>query len=893
MLMPARSEQPQMPGPSRRRQLWRSPLGALALALISVGLGTFGYARVTAEPTHPIDFVIEEGLPYGITQESVEAAAEDRALSHQPFTMAVVERELDRSETRWGELGEADVLLSVGDDHEDPDLVAGDATRVAFSGEETLGDNIQTAQHIREAFTNNRTLGHGPSAVVGAAMTAADMKVDSANRSAAWWASLAALPMVGAVLMMFLWWQDRRVEQRRARLLADAQLALAQVVLELDALQVRFETAKAALQETGEHQPVTSLQQDWSTVRRLSLDLARREQALVWIFEEQSALEDGHTMDQAVEDLTQFAEDAQELKRRADALADAAEVRAGHAGARSVLGRLALPLIQAVDEILGHRGRFPDEADQLEQQRDQLLALLEESAPQLRIPGEVPSESEQIEVLAAQHHQLLTQWRRAEQQISRTATGMTAAVERGAKNSRPQPEAQTVPGAADRARRRISAMTAGATDSLHQLRGSLGLGGGEFADPQHAVEEVLEALDRQRTQSRRPDDRAQITAGALAVLAPVLLGLGTGAIAASTVETNTRAGLTLTGDQPLNGLQVYGDPAELPAPPEHLAVEQASHAESLDLEFLRQAMDDSGFPTLLPAGLDLTVALVPADEYLGHSPDPEEWDRFRIDYWELLDAQQQLKTDVADQYPDVLNPETGEVRMGQGILPVWLLEDDTYAVGSTLTGEISSGIHSRMGAYDFIATEPAVYGPGDLDIPIGVRIAYVLGELGRTMEYNHQETSNASPRSVFWMAAVTAWAGLQTALIIGVAIAGRLRHRVGSLAARRELRALRTRLHELALGLDLSRLDMVAVLGGESPTGGRAELAEQRLYESSLATAWRQVRALERLPRRQQRGEEWQSAVQHVQDLVDTLASRDLNVSQRAEALLRSQRSAL
>ncbi|MCT4574244.1 hypothetical protein N3930_45745, partial [Bacillus thuringiensis] len=75
-----------------------------------------------------------------------------------------------------------------------------------------------------------------------------------------------------------------------------------------------------------------------------------------------------------------------------------------------------------------------------------------------------------------------------------------------------------------------------------------------------------------------------------------------------------------------------------------------------------------------------------------------------------------------------------------------------------------------------------------------------------------------------------------------------------------------------------------------SETGGQAEQADQRLYEMGLVTAWREVDALERLPRREQRGEAWEARVRHVQRLVETLSTRRADVSRRAEELLREQR---
>lgn len=157
----------------KRRRTW---LGfAIALAVFAALLGQFAFQRVLAQPDAPITFVVEDGLPYGITQESVEAtAATHGAVGYESFTILVVERELDWDEYSNGELPEGiDVILSVWFDEEDPDLTLPSARRVAVSGAGYESDLYGETVAVREAFLNNLTMGHGPGAVVGAALTAA------------------------------------------------------------------------------------------------------------------------------------------------------------------------------------------------------------------------------------------------------------------------------------------------------------------------------------------------------------------------------------------------------------------------------------------------------------------------------------------------------------------------------------------------------------------------------------------------------------------------------------------------------------------------------------------------------------------------------------------------
>lgn len=860
----------------------------MSLAGLSVLLGTIGFTQVTAEPTEPITFVVDGGLPYGITQDSVEAAAEGIGLAHEPFTLHVVGRDLEWEEYTHGETGDADVLLSIADDPDDLDLDLPDANRVAFAGED-YSDHYRDAATIRETFVNNRTLGHRPNAVLGAALTAADLRFDGGVRTPLLWAPLAALPMFIAVLAMYRWIGRRRGEHARYRAFGEAQLRLARAVLALETLNLRVDVAEVAAPATEAGGPERSapaqLRNDWTRVRGLTVELARTEQELVAELDRTVSPLKARTQEQLTTDLEQFSADTLDLQRRSDVLAQSAEVRSGHAGSRSVLDRLALPLLQSVDEVLAHHERYPAAARALESQRAELLAITHEVAA-----GVGPSA------------ELMDRWNTAEQAIRTTAGTM-------ARRVTPR---KTIPNAThvrtleeavqERSRRRVSAATAGATDSFAALRSSLGLGHGQDLGPLQATERVLELIERREAPQDRPAppttgrSARAVPYGLLTVALPLLLSLAAGWMVAAQVEdSHIQYGRELTGAQPLAGLQVYGDPGALRAPVEPRENEPQSHTESLSLELVREQMttrvERSDEAALLPAELALTVAVLPAEEYLSYSPDPKYEHRIAIDYWDLMGAQQQVKQDVAARFPEVVDPRTGDVALGQAILPVWVLTDGTFAFDNFLTGEFSVGVSSRMGAYYFNGTEPTVYGTGDMEnVSLGWWVGYRLGDLGRAMEYNHLTMDNVSPAAVFWAVAVSSWTGLLTVIMLGLAAAEAARRRVGTAAFRRQLAGLQQELNQLALGLDLSRLDMVAVLGLDSATGGRAEESEQRLYEMGLVTAWREVDALGQLPRKEQRGQAWESRVLRVRTMVDTLSSREASVSRRAEDLLHAQR---
>lgn len=225
------------------------------------------------------------------------------------------------------------------------------------------------------------------------------------------------------------------------------------------------------------------------------------------------------------------------------------------------------------------------------------------------------------------------------------------------------------------------------------------------------------------------------------------------------------------------------------------------------------------------------------------------------------------------------------------MLPVWLIDQNSHALGGMLTGELSTGDNSPLGRDYLQANQPYAHTAEGADLLIGERIAGKLLTLGRDLELNHQPAAAPQSRSeMFWMVPITVWLGFQTLLLLAISAVGRLSRQVSSRAALKELGPLRTRLGELAMGADLTQLNMVAVLGGESsPTGGRAEQSQHRRYESSLAAAWRELDELQRLPRSEQRGAAWERQVAHIQELVKTLSSQKLSLTERAEELLRMQ----
>lgn len=906
---------------------WRQPVTAAALAATALGIGLFGYQAATAAPQYPLDIVVDEPLEndlgVGITAESIQAAAEGHYV-YEPFTFRVVSRELDFSEYMSGDVEDADVILSIAlnrqdaDDLEDWEMAEAEEfylgraveNTVAFADPDIpLGDR----REVESAFANNLTLGHGPNAVVGAALTAGDLQFSGSVRTPALWVPLTMLPVVAAIALMWFWQRDRRRYRYTLDRFSAAKLTLARVVLELDALEVRYLSARAALQDSDSDSSAQdqALQKDWEDIEHSSLQLARIEQELEKLFAGRAtgANTDDTLLDYAPDSpqlditpphpggtraLTHFELEAAALKERADALAAASELRAGHTGSPSVLDRLALPLIQAIDELIRRNREAPGIADLLAPHRQSLLALSTEAQDASAADSSGTDDDALAQQLVAEHADLLHRWGQSEEQLIKDLHQWRA----------DHPSAQSAEleaRAAQRVKTRIRALTSGEHESFEALRRTLGLGYGPGSGPLHAAEHTLELLDARHRQRTAPsaipaeeETSWWLQGSTLGVVVPLVLALGAGVIAAGQVETNTQYGKVLEGDQELASIEVLGDISSVIELADPLSSqEDLTQADTVQLDYLRDRMQrrfEFSGEGLLPEPIDLLAMILEVDQYAEYELElGDNWDHIHFDYFDMMEVHHRIKQEAAEHNPAILDSETGEIAEGQAILPVWVMEDGRYGLSGMLTGDISTGVDSRLGRYDFQYTRARLNGDQET-MMLGDRIYNDLGNLGMAMEYNHQESQQVSGTHVFWLTAVAAWGGLQMLVIIGTAMLDRAGRRFGALGARRQLSSLREKLNTLALGLDLSRLDMVAVLGGDSATGGGAEEADQRLYEAGLVTALRQVQALERMPARKMSGEDWMQRVQDVEAIIDNLAARDRETAQRAEELLTSQR---
>lgn len=93
---------------------------ALGITAAVLGAGTAaatvaGTAPLLAQPAHEVQYIVEEGLPHGITQQSVEAANQARpARAWTPLTFRITDDGLTSEQRLYGQDLDEDAVLSIG-----------------------------------------------------------------------------------------------------------------------------------------------------------------------------------------------------------------------------------------------------------------------------------------------------------------------------------------------------------------------------------------------------------------------------------------------------------------------------------------------------------------------------------------------------------------------------------------------------------------------------------------------------------------------------------------------------------------------------------------------------------------------------------------------------------
>lgn len=279
--------------------------------------------------------------------------------------------------------------------------------------------------------------------------------------------------------------------------------------------------------------------------------------------------------------------------------------------------------------------------------------------------------------------------------------------------------------------------------------------------------------------------------------------------------------------------------------------------------------------------VDVTVAVRSAEDYLALRPD--QFDAVSLlsednDPHLLVDAMGRLKA----EFPELLDASTGELRVDQVIIPVWRVDADKVTVPTVMTGAVMVEEHSML---------------GDLKYPAGYYQASESPEMTvstvfRTLSRGLASNANVKPEiNGFWLfTLLTLSIALSiTTVALAINFGGSISLKLGRFGRNaKTLRQTRSDLEALSLGLDDARLNTIAVLGPN--TGNRLAESAQRIYESSLAMAWRIANDLQSRPLSGRLNSGYVADVEQLAALVKALSIQDTDVQRRTRELLASAR---
>lgn len=815
------------------------PWLALVLGVVTLLFAGFGWYAVTAEPGAQVRIEVEGSPGHGISQASIEAAHPDPIRSWKPLTLKVTDQYLSADQQHGRTDLDADVVLSTQWKNLEDSTRERRFTGAALRSSEESDDRYA----IGSTYVNNLGLGHGPLAVVAAAETAADVLGGGPIRTPVFWVAGTGLGILltGTALAFSL--RRRRKWEGRYRRLTAAQRRLARVVLDLEALEVTYRT-------TPERRRPDGYTVAWRTLRDSTLELARSEPGVMTAVRDPETALTLHTGGL----VNLFEASSRELTTLADALLAAGAVHGNLSRRGAVFDRITAPINDAARELIIRLEAAPADvfsAKTMDDLRGRLRALLQASARSGR--GRTGTG--------------VQAWAEAERSLEGIARHIADVLRR-------------YPHGKVRARRRD-------TEDLSELRESLGLPGEAslaltVLDEANAVARALlgdvEAYDS-LAPARRPrrPHRGRGRRGLRRLhpddLGPAVTGRSTRSrwiwgTAAALVASAVAAGL-ITGT-------VLGRPGwELTG---------TDHLRSLTIEGQTEGITEAGIRGYLedkfPQPIDVTLAVRDAEEYLQPTPDESSELGVDVDPGRHLDALWRVK----DEFPGLLDPKTGELRPDQVIMPVMVFDDGRVAVPGQLAGATALGDGRRLGAANWTMPHLYVSSPGTAE----VTVAHGLEDLARGLQSNGFPDQNISGALLFWLLTVTLTLGLLTSAQVvrfgGTISAGLGRFGRGGAGLRRA----RAELDQLALGLDDSRLDTVAVLGaGAASTSAEAD---QRLFERALVMAWREADDLAALPLSARLTQHYLDRVTRLQRLVATLGKRDADVHRRTAALLEATR---
>ena len=810
---------------ARKKPHFGLPWLAMVLGIGTIFFAGTGFQAITAKPMAPVEIVVEGEHPWNISQATVDAVVTEPILAWRPLRIKVTNRLLSFDELQGKTDPGADVILSTAivDDTKD---FGTDARFTGVGIYPAMGDHQEQSSSkfaIHKAYMGNLGLGHGPAAVVATAQRAVEVLDDGPVRSPVFWVAGTSFGLLLTILGLGFSLSRRRRRESRFRRLTTAQRQLARVVLDLEALEVTYHA-------TDKNKRPAGFNATWNQIRTASLDLARTEDSVAEaVYASKDALKP-HT----AKLLADFEAGTRNLTSSTDALMGAGSVLGRSLNRGRTFDRLAAPLAFATRELLARLHAAP--AGSMAPKR---IKRLEAALDALLTAGTKEQDS-----AAA-----VRSWEAAEHALERGATAVNRALRR-------KPEGRVRGAAAVREdlsklRASMGLSAKGSQQALYVLDGANAAAKARFGRLPETKGYKEPAAARHRWKMRMPRIRHRgvwiALGGAIAVVSLIAGGVASD-------KLTMRPSWTLTGTQPLHSLSIDGSTT---------AFTEAGIRKSLDDKFTEQ--------------VDITLAVRDAEEYLRVHPEPETDSgapEQRIDPTVLIDALWRIKA----EFPALLDPATGELLPNHNIIPVWTFTDGTVTTPVQITGAMGLGGNSRMVdtswkyGYYYVSSYP------ELDV------ANSIEELARGLQGNGFTKQPVNEPLLYWLLTLTfalALIAITQVFMYGGTISMRL-GRFGRNAG--TLRRLRRELDDLALGLDDSRLNTVAVLGaGSAATSAEAD---QRIFERALAVAWRMSDDLAARPLSQRLGTDYLLQIDRLESLVDKLGIRDAEAQRRTRELL-------
>jgi len=830
-----------------RRPVHWAAIASLFMALITALLGVRAAVAVHAASVplpYEVTVEIQGKHDYNITQQRVNAQlAAHPVRSSKPLKLVLVDRWLTADETQRAMVPNGQVLITSKMDHLKTENYKIDER---FSGVGIAHDlapnddkNSDMRYDIHDAFKSNVSVGHGPKAVIAAADTAAVLLDDSQTSSPIFWFSLVGLSaMVTAAFLVTALRFRSRWESRRRRLTV-AQRKLARVVLDLEALEATYVAAEESRRPKG-------FTEAWEQLQEMSLSAARGEDPLVIaVYDRQTSLSQ-----KTGDELTAFEAMARKLTALADSLMGAGSVHAKLAGTGSTMDKLSTPINDAATELLIRLEDAPGKmisGEDLQGLRDSLGALLDAAQ----------KDSPQSDAVKA--------WSAAEKNLARHTSQIIRRLRRYPHGTRPA--VQEVSAEHNQLRSTLGLPPVSANGALNQLKTANSLARAILGDTLSTDQASQPAQDSSAGWLRKV--AGQISARA---------SRGEEPSKARTIKIVAWLSILFCGSLIAAGIITY----QVSKKPQS-NYDGTGRGMVLEIDDKAGLVDEAEIRRYMEEDFDqeqhLLVAVRDAESYLKiQSIEGSEYrestaESVRSAIWR-----------IRNEYQDRADSQSKELPEGLTIIPLLITDKGRGIVPGLISGTVLSGNASwgSTTAWDFGSITESRYP--------SMEVSNEAGDFARVLERAEYEKPDFSVALLFWILTFMLFFTVLNLFQLIQFILGASGQFTRFTRGSRSLEKTRKRLEHLALGLEDSQINAVAVLG--ATTSSRADEAGQRLSERALMMAWREAEELSSMSLSQRMGSGFAARTTHLERLVALLDERDADVAKRARELVVASRGA-